>query len=162
VKLGKKTIALLGIPLGLGIAAGLVYFFVLAGPSAPPEIPDPAEGQHGPMIALEERVVNLMEGGAYRYVKLGVTVEIRPPSADFYALKGEARTAAEELLHKDHESAVPLMLDAVGRVAGAHTSDDLGTPEGRAGLKEEIHHAMGEILGEHEVLGVYFTDMVMQ
>lgn len=162
MKLGKKSIALLGVPLGLGIAAGLVYFLVLSKPPEPVETPDPSPGQHGPMIGLEERVVNLMEGGAYRYVKVGVTVELRPEKADFYALKGEARKVAEEEIHKEYEAAVPLMLDAVGRVVGAHTSDELGTPEGRAGLKEEVHGAMAEILGEHEVLAVYFTDLVMQ
>jgi flagellar basal body-associated protein FliL len=162
VKLGKKTIALLGVPLGLGVAAGLVYFFVLAGPSVKAEIPDPGEGQHGPMIALEERVVNLLKGGDYRYAKVGVTVELRPESADFYALKGEARTVAEEEIHKDYQAAVPLMLDAVGRTVGARSSTELGTPEGREGLKAELLHAMGEILGEHDVLSVYFTDLVMQ
>lgn len=162
MKLGKKSIALLGVPLGLGVAAGLVYFFVLAGPSVPAEIPDPAAGQHGPMIALEERVVNLLKGGDYRYAKVGVTVELRPEKADFYALKGEARTVAEEEIHKEYEAALPLMLDAVGRVVGARTSTELGTPDGREALKAELHHAMGEILGEHEVLNVYFTDLVMQ
>ena len=162
MKLGKKTIALLGVPLGLGVAAGLVYFFVLAGPSVPPEIPDPVEGQHGPMIALEERVVNLLKGGDYRYVKVGVTVELRPETAAFYELKGEARVAVEHEVELEYEAALPLMLDAVGRTVGAKTSTELGTPEGRAALKEEIHHAMAEILGEHEVLNVYFTDLVMQ
>jgi flagellar FliL protein len=162
VKLGKKTIALLGVPLGLGVAAGLVYFFVLAGPSVPPEIPDPAEGQHGPMVALEERVVNLLTGGDYRYVKIGVTVELRPEAASFYELKGEARVAAEHELEKEYEAVMPLMHDAVGRTLGARTSNELGTPEGREALKTEIHAAMAEILGEHEVLNVYFTDLVMQ
>jgi flagellar FliL protein len=162
VKLGKKTIALLGVPLGLGAAAGLVYFFVLAGPSTPPEIPDPGTGQHGVMIALEERVVNLLEGGDYRYAKIGVTVELRPESADFYTLAGEARTAAEHEAELEYAPATPLMLDAVGRVVGARTSDQLGTPDGREGLKEDLHAAMAEIFGEHEVLHVYFTDLVMQ
>jgi flagellar basal body-associated protein FliL len=162
VKLGKKTIALLGVPLGLGVAAGLVYFFVLAGPSVPPEIPDPGEGEHGPMIALEERVVNLMTGGDYRYAKVGVTVELRPETADFYKLKGEARVTAEKELEKGFESVMPLMHDAVGRTVGAKSSGELGTPEGREALKQEIRTAMGEIFGEHEVLAVYFTDLVMQ
>jgi flagellar FliL protein len=162
VKLGKKTIALLGVPLGLGVAAGLVYFFVLAGPSVPPEIPDPGEGEHGPMVALEERVVNLLKGGEFRYVKIGVTVEFRPETAEFYKLKGEPRVVAEQELEKEFESVMPLMHDAVGRTVGAKSANDLGTPEGREALKAEIHHAMGEIFGEHEVLNVYFTDLVMQ
>jgi flagellar FliL protein len=162
VKLGKKTIALLGLPLGLGVAAGLVYFFVLAGPSVPPEIPDPGEGEHGPMIALEDRVVNLAKGGDFRYVKVGLTVELRPESADFYKLKGEPRVVAEKELEKVYEAVMPLMYDAVGRTVGAKTSEELGTPEGREALKTEVHTAMAEIFGEKEVLSVYFTDLVMQ
>lgn len=162
MKLGKKTIALLGVPLGLGVAAGLVYFFVLAGPSVPPEIPDPAEGQHGPMIALEERVVNLLKGGDFRYVKIGVTVELRPEAASFYELKGEARVTAEKELEKEYEAAMPLMHDAVGTTVGAKSSTELGTPEGRDALKTEIYEAMAGIFGEKEVLHVYFTDLVMQ
>jgi flagellar basal body-associated protein FliL len=162
VKLGKKAILGLGIPLGLGLAAGLVYVFVLSGPSAPPEIPDPAEGQHGVMIALEDKVVNLMKGGDFRYAKVGVTVELRPEQADFYALKGEARKVAEEEVHKEYEPAIPLMVDAVGRVVGAKTSTELGTPEGREALKAELTGEMGHIFGEREVLAIYFTDLVMQ
>jgi len=162
VKLGKKTIALLGLPLGLGLAAGLVYVFVLSGPAAPPQVPDPAEGQHGVMVAMDERVVNLLKGGDFRYAKVGVTVELRPEKADFYALKGEARVAAEKEATAQVASAMPLMLDAVGRTVGARTSSDLGTPEGREALKTELQRAMGSILGDHEVLAVYFTDLVMQ
>jgi flagellar FliL protein len=162
VKLGKKTIALLGVPLGLGVAAGLVYFFVLAGPSAPPEIPDPGAGEHGPMIALEDKVVNLMAGGDYHYAKVGVTVELRPEKSDFYALKGEARKVAEDEINKEYSGALPLMLDAVGRVVGSRTSTQLGTPDGRDTLKAELHAAMAEILGANDVLNVYFTDLVMQ
>jgi flagellar protein FliL len=162
VKLGKKTIALLGVPLGLGVAAGLVYFFVLAKPSEPPKVVEPEPGQHGVMVVLEDKVVNLLKGGDFRSAKVGVTVEVRPESADFYKLKGEPRVVAEKELVKEYEAALPLMLDAVGRTVGARTSNDLGTPEGREALKEEVKKAMGEILGEEEILNVYFTDLVMQ
>jgi flagellar basal body-associated protein FliL len=162
VKLGKKTILLAGVPLGLGVAAGLVYFFVLSGPSVPPEIPDPAQGQHGPMIALEDKVVNLLKGGDYRYAKVGVTVEMRPEKPDFYALKGEARATAEKEIVKDYEAAMPLLADAVGRTVGAKSSADLGTPDGREALRKELMAAVGQIVGEKDVLNVYFTDLVMQ
>jgi flagellar basal body-associated protein FliL len=162
VKLGKKTIALLGLPLGLGLAAGLVYVFVLAGPSAPTVVPDPAEGQHGVMVAMEERVVNLLKGGDFRYAKVGVTVELRPEKADFYALAGEARVEAEKEATAHYASAMPLLLDAVGRTVGAKSSTDLGTPEGREDLRTDLEQAIGEVVGEHEVLAVYFTDLVMQ
>jgi flagellar protein FliL len=114
------------------------------------------------MVAMDERVVNLLKGGDYRYAKIGVTVELRPEKADFYALTGEARATAEKEADATFESAMPLMIDAVGRTVGAKTSSDLGTPEGREALKGEIKAAMGGILGDREVLAVYFTDLVMQ
>jgi len=132
VKLGKKTIALLGVPLGLGVAAGLVFLFVLKpGASAAPVVPDPAPGQHGVMLPLEAKVVNLAPGGDYKYAKVGVTIELRPESADFYALAAEARTTAEAAIVKEYTDAMPLLQDAVGRVVGAKTSTQIAAPGGR-------------------------------
>ena len=164
MKLGKKTILIAGLPVGLA-AAGAIAFLTLSKPSGPPpETPDPAEGQHGIMLALEDKVVNLLPGTAssYHYAKVGVTVEIRPEKADFYALKAEARKTAEEAIVKDYESDVPLLLDALGRVVSAKTSEQIGTPEARQELKTELMDAFGHVLGEKDVLDVYFTELVMQ
>jgi flagellar basal body-associated protein FliL len=164
MKLGKKTILIAGIPVGLAVAGGLA-FTMLSGPAGPPpQIPDPAEGQHGVMLVLDDKVVNLLPAGgsSYRYAKVGVTVEIRPEKADFYALKAEARKTAEELLVKDYEANVPLLLDALGRVVSARTAEQMSTPESRSELKNELADAFREVLGEREVLDVYFTELVMQ
>lgn len=161
---GKKAILVLGLPLGLALAGGIAYM-ALAGSgesSGPPPVPDPERGQHGVMLALEERVVNLQAGGPYRYAKVGVTVEIRPETADFYALAGELRAEAEKEAIAAHGSAVPLLLDAIGTVVSAADSKTLVTPDGRMALKEQLLHAIGEVLGEEEVLDIYFTDLVMQ
>ena len=65
MKLGKKTIVLLGLPLGLGVAAGVVVLFVLKPFSTTATtVPDPAPGQHGVMLPLDTKVVNLSPGGA--------------------------------------------------------------------------------------------------
>ena len=64
MKLGKKTILIAGIPVGLAVAGGLAFMMLSGGSSAPPEIPDPAAGQHGVMLALEDKVVNLLPAGA--------------------------------------------------------------------------------------------------
>ncbi len=161
---GKKAILVLGLPLGLALAGGIAYMTLAgSGESAgPPKVPDPKAGQHGIMLALEERVVNLQTGGPYRYAKVGVTVEIRPEAAAFYELIGELRAAAEKEALATEESSVPLLLDAVGTVVSAKDSRTLVTPEGRKALKEELLHAVREVLGEEEVLDIYFTDLVMQ
>lgn len=159
-KPGRK-ILLLVLPLGLA-GAGAAAFLLMSGGSKPVEVPDPATGQHGPMLALEERVVNLQSGGPFRYAKIGLTVELRPPSADFYALAGEPRVAAEKLVTEEHEAAVPLILDALGTVVSARSSSELVSVEGRAHLKDQLAEAIRGVLGEEEVLNVYFTDLVMQ
>jgi flagellar basal body-associated protein FliL len=161
----KKLFIILGLVAGIGIAAGLVVVFVLK-PFGPPAEPvgvrDPAEGEHGVMLALEERVVNLAPGGKYSYAKIGITVEIRPEKEDFYAAKGEPRKLLEDEAIKGFGPAMPLLLDAVGRAVSSKTSDELATPEGRTALKETVRAEVVHILGEAEVLDIYFTDLVMQ
>ncbi|MBA3876296.1 MAG: hypothetical protein C0498_05060 [Anaerolinea sp.] len=158
---GRRTI-LFGVVLGLALSGGLAYVRLTTAEGPPEPVPDPGAGQYGPMIALEERVVNLQAGGAFRYAKIGVTVEIRPLDASFYTLVGEERAAADELARKEYEPMVPLLLDALGTVVSSRTSSDLVAVDGRARLKEELIGAMGVVLGEQAVLNVYFTDLVMQ
>jgi len=158
---GRRAL-LLGVVIGLAASGGLAYTQLSSAGGPPPPVPDPAKGQHGPMLVLEERVVNLQAGGQFRYAKIGVTVEVRPPDAAFYALTGEARAVADKLLHKEHETVVPLLLDALGRVVSARTSTELVAVEGRSALKRDLIEAMSLVLGGHEVLDLYFTDLVMQ
>jgi flagellar basal body-associated protein FliL len=164
MKLGKKTILIAGLPVGLAVAGGLAFMMLSGGSKAPPVIPDPAAGEHGVMLALDDKVVNLLpaKASSYRYAKIGITVEIRPEKADFYALTADARKTAEELAVKGYEEDVPLLLDALGRVVSARTSDQISTPETRAELKGELVDAFKTVLGDHEVLDVYFTELVMQ
>jgi flagellar basal body-associated protein FliL len=164
MKLGKKTILIAGLPVGLAVAGGLAFMMLSGGSKVPLEIPDPAAGQHGVMLALDDKVVNLLPASAssYRYAKIGITVEIRPEKADFYALTADARKTAEELAVKGYEEDVPLLLDALGRVVSARTSDQISTPETRAELKSELVDAFKTVLGDREVLDVYFTELVMQ
>ena len=164
MKLGKKTILLGGLPIGLAVSGALAFVVLSGGSAAKPEIPDPAAGKHGVMLVLEERVVNLMQTGTtgYRYAKIGLTVELRPASADFYALVAEPRVAAEKLALGESEANVPLLLDALGRVVSARDSSQIAGPEARLQLKTELIAAFRQILGEREVIDLYFTDLVMQ
>jgi flagellar basal body-associated protein FliL len=154
MKLGKKTIALLGVPLGLGVAAAVVFLVVLPKGSAPVGVPDPGPGQHGLMLPLEAKVVNLAAGGDFHYAKVGVTIELRPADAGFYALVAEARTTAETVAVKEYEGATPLLQDAIGRITSAKTSTQLGTPAGREALRSELLAAFREILGDAEPAAV--------
>ena len=158
---GKKAL-LLGIPLGLAVVGGLV-FTQLSGPKAVPiPVPDPIQGQHGVMLALDSRVINLRAGTTYHYAKVALTVELRPASADFYTLASKARATIEKDAIAEASPAVPNLTDAIGAVVLAADPAALTTPDGRAKLKQSLLEAFRGILGDREVLDVYFTDFVMQ
>ena len=158
---GKKAL-LLGIPLGLALVGGLAFTQLSGASAGPPPVPDPIAGQHGVMLALDSKVINLQAGGAYRYAKVAVTVELRPELASFYGLASTARATAEKDAIAKSSSVVPVLLDAVGTVVSAADPVALTTPEGRAKLKSDLLAALRAVLGEREVLEIYFTDFVMQ
>ncbi len=161
---GRRAILALGVPLGLAAAGALVFTQLMAAPTAPPAIPDPSPGQLGPMLALEDKVINLSSStpGGFKYAKIGVTIELRPSAASFYDLHGADRTKEETTQLDEHAEQVPLLIDAVGGVVSAHDSSELTTVDGRAKLKAELLAAMKKVLGPEEVLDVFFTDFVMQ
>ena len=161
---GRRAILLLGVPLGLA-AAGAFVFMSMSGSSVTPPVPDPGAGQRGPMLALDSRVINLANSatpGAFKYAKVAVTIELRPQAASFYGLASDARAKQEKLETDKVSEDVPLLLDALGAVVSSHDSVSLNSKDGRAELKTELLAAMRKVLGDREVIDVYFTDLVMQ
>jgi flagellar basal body-associated protein FliL len=155
-----RRVLILGILAGVAASGGLAAF-TMSSSGEQAAVPDPGPGQHGLLLELTERVVNL-PSGPYRYVKLGVTVELRPADPGFYALTGEARATAEEAGLIDYESSVPILLDAMGQVVSGQDAAGLLKPEGRVALKARLLGEFRRVLGEAEVIDLYFTDLVMQ
>ncbi len=158
---GKKAL-LVGIPAGLAVAGGLAFTQLSGANAGPPPVPDPKTGQHGVMLALDERVINLATGGQYRYAKVGLTVELRPASAGFYDLTGKARADEEKTETANYDAQVPVLLDTLGTVVASEDATTLTTPDGRKQLKSDLLAAVRGVVGEKEVLDIYFTDFVMQ
>jgi flagellar basal body-associated protein FliL len=161
---GRRAILVLGVPLGLAAAGALVFTQISAAKPAIPPVPDPIAGQHGPMLALDSRVINLSMGatGVYKYAKVAVTIELRPDAASFYDLSGKERATEEKTETDKIVQDVPLLVDAVGSVVSSHDSSSLTGADGRAKLKDELLAAMRKVLGDREVIDIYFTDFVMQ
>jgi flagellar basal body-associated protein FliL len=160
---GRRAILALGVPLGLA-AAGALVFTQMSAAQAPVVVPDPGPGQLGPMLALDDKVINLSTTtpGGYKYAKVGVTIELRPTAASFYDLHGADRTKEETTELAAYTDAVPLLIDAVGATVSAHDSSTLTTADGRAKLKAELLAATRKVLGDRVVIDVFFTDFVMQ
>jgi flagellar basal body-associated protein FliL len=161
---GRRAILALGLPLGLAAAGGFIYMQMSAAPSAPVKVPGPGVGQSGLMLVLEDRVINLttVTAGGYKYAKLGVTIELRPEAAGFYDVHGKARTEEEATALEKYSDAQPRLLDALGSVVAAHDSATLNSATGRTKLKAELLESFRKILGEEEVLNIYFTNFLMQ
>jgi flagellar basal body-associated protein FliL len=161
---GKRAILVLGVPLGLAAAGAFVFMQMSAAGATPSAVPDPKAGQLGPILALDDRVINLSvsDAGSYKYAKIGVSIEIRPSTASFYDLHGTERTTSETTELDKYQEEVPRLLDALGSVVSAHDSATLTTPDGRAQLKSELLDAFRQILGPDEVIDVFFTNFVMQ
>ena len=161
---GRRAILILGVPLGLAAAGGFMFMQMSAPKTAPVVVPVPSGDQHGPMLALDSRVINLTASPAvgYKYAKVAVTIELRPESASFYSLSGDGRAKEEKTETDEIKQDVPLLLDALGSAVSSHDSASLTTADGRAKLKGELLIAMRKVLGDKKVIDIYFTDFVMQ
>ncbi|HEX7590316.1 MAG TPA: flagellar basal body-associated FliL family protein [Candidatus Limnocylindrales bacterium] len=161
---GRRAILALGVPLGLAAAGAFAFTTMSAAKVAPPAVPDPGAGQIGPVLALEDKVINLTTAtaGGYKYAKIGVSIELRPKAASFYDLHGKERTTSETTELANYTDAGPLLVDAVGSVVSAHDSSTLTSADGRDKLKTELLAAFKKILGDSTVISVLFTDFVMQ
>jgi Flagellar basal body-associated protein FliL len=131
--------------------------------TTPTGVPDPGPGEFGPMLALDDAVVNLQvtSPADHTYVKIGVTVEVRPTDSGFYQLTGAQRTQAESAELARFSAVTPQLQSAVAAVVSSYNSSGLTSSSGRAELKARLLTAMRGILGQKAVLDIFFTDFVM-
>jgi flagellar FliL protein len=96
-------------------------------------------------FAFEPFVVNLMDSGGSKYLKVSIQLEL-----------------SNAKLMEKAKNKTPQLRDAIITLITNKTSEDLITAEGKIILKDEIKQRANQILGEGTVLNVYLTDFVMQ
>ncbi len=128
-------------------------------PLEPPEFPNP-----GPTYTLGTKVYNLLTTPAQqqRYLKLGVVFEFTAESVEFLLLEGEPLALELELFAEELGPKRPIIQDAVGAIVSSRTLGDVSSSGGRQTLKDELLAAVTAIVGEPELLNVYFTEFVFQ
>lgn len=99
----------------------------------------------GVNFSFDPFVVNLMDSGGTKYLKVSIQIEL---SDSKFMEKAKNRT--------------PQLRDAIITLITNKTSEELITAEGKIILKDEIKQRSNQILGEGTVLNVYLTDFVMQ
>lgn len=138
------------------VGAVLVYLFVFNKPEAAPaasaggdakaEEPAPSPtGEPGPLLKLNDFIVNLADREANRYLKLGLALEM----ADDDTLKKVT----------DRE---PIVRDTVIQLISSLTYKQVRTPQGKKDLRKSLRDKLSEVLGRGMLRGVYFTEFVVQ
>lgn len=101
----------------------------------------------GPVMPLEDFIVNLADPGGDHFLKITVNLELS---------KAKGKTP-EDLKEK-----VPQIRDAVIMTLSDKERDSVTPTKGREKLKDEIKKQVNASLGESDVQEVYFTNFVTQ
>lgn len=152
----KKLFIIIGAAvLVLLLAGGFGAWYLLKNKPAPEETQNPAQkvpvpalnqqSQIGPMVNIEEFVVNIISGDAAHYVKASITVEL-----------------TNEQVQNEVEMRMPQMRDAILLLISNKTYEELQDLQGKKQLKAELSSKMNSFLQSGKVVSIYFTDFVVQ
>jgi flagellar protein FliL len=121
----------------------------------------PEKDEHGTIVPLRERIVNLSDPGILRYLKTTVVLEVYDPNPP----KGGGEHGAPkkgDTMPDDLKPKSPLIDDYITSILTSKTTADLMTVQGKASLKTEIKTTLNKALKDDRILAVYFTDFVIQ
>ena len=114
------------------------------------------------MFPTKERIVNLTDKSATRYLKVQMTLEFLDHKLK-EAPKGAAIKAQQEEFAADMEPHQAIIDDALNTILSSKTSQDLLKPNGKEALKSELKEAINHALHDREeVVNVYFTTFIIQ
>jgi flagellar basal body-associated protein FliL len=103
--------------------------------------------EKGPVMTLDEFLVNLSDPGSDHFLKVTVGLELD---------KSKGKTA-ESLKEQ-----TPEIRDAILTSLASETRDQVAPESGRQKLKTQIKKNVNTALGEEDVQNVYFTNFVTQ
>jgi len=153
---GKKKLIIIisAVVLVLIVGGAAAWFFLKPDPPSPEEldpglqvpVPDLTQKTEiGPMVNIEEFVVNIISGDTPHYVKASLTVE----------LSGED-------VQPEVEQRMPQVRDAVLLLIGNKTYEELQDLQGKRQLKAELTSKINSFLQTGKVRAIYFTNFVVQ
>lgn len=152
--------------MGIALIAAVAYFI---GASSAPKQADAASNHSekplpapGPIYTWKERVVNLADPGARRYLKVAMSIEFTDQAAEFKKASAEEWKAKQTEFEKQLAPQAPMIDDAIIAMLSGRTSADVATAEGKTKLKQDIKETLNRLLGGEHVVNVYFTQFVAQ
>jgi flagellar FliL protein len=114
---------------------------VAAGEEQTTEMPE-----MGVLVGLEDVIVTLKsEGKKPRYLRININLEVK-----------------DGMVAQVVSSRLPQLRDMVIMACSGKTPEELSTPEGKKGLRDEIFRRIDEKMPDGTLMNVYFSDLVVQ
>ncbi len=104
--------------------------------------PTPVQGY---IYKMEPFLVNLVDPGQLRYLKITIHVE-----------------SNQEKVNEEYEKRLPQLRDAILTILSSKNYKDIINSEGKTALREEIKGRLNQLLVGPKVQNVYFTEFVIQ
>jgi flagellar FliL protein len=113
----------------------------------------------GPMVAIQpEIIVNIAsESGVEHYLKINITLELRPIPGQKSSDEGKGGPAVEEITKR-----VPQIRDTVISILRAKTKEKIDQKEGKDLIRSEIISSINKYFIAGQIKNVYFRDFVIQ
>jgi len=128
---------------------------------APGHVVYPKMGD-GIMYDVGSRIVNLLDPVGRRYLKVAVVLEFLPPDYTYYSLPGAEREAMRNEVIAKIDARKPVIDDMLTSLLTSKSYEDIYNLDGKNQLRAEIQERLGQVIGEPQVIAVYFTEFIVQ
>lgn len=99
----------------------------------------------GPLLKMEDLVVNIMHKDTTRFLKMGITLEAKDKESSLRI-----------------NNRMPQITDAVLLLVGNKNFDQIKDLQGKLQLKADLIAHLNSLLGSDELNDIFFTDFVVQ
>lgn len=133
-----------------------------AAPTTEAETPHQYVPGEGIMVDMSTKIINLVDPGGHRYIRVTIVVEFAPDNPEFESLPEEEKTAYLTEFEEKINTRLPIMDDTIITLLSTKTYEDLYTAEGKELLRMEIMQMLSQRLTDMHILSIYFTEFVVQ
>jgi flagellar FliL protein len=116
----------------------------------------------GIMLNMSTKIINLVDPGGHKYIRLTIVVEVAPDNPEYDSLPEEEKTAYLGEFEEKLNARLPIMDDTVITLLSTKTYEELYTAEGKENLRTEIMSILSEKLPDLHIISIYFTEFVVQ
>jgi len=116
----------------------------------------------GIMLNMSTKIINLMDPGGRKYIRVTVVVEFAPDEPEYESLPEEEKNAYLTEFNNKLNARLPIMDDTVITLLSTKTYEELYTAEGKEKLRLEIQEILAQKMPDLHIISIYFTEFVVQ